>query len=215
MTGYDIFLSNGDLLTTINVKTIDLQQNSSLNLIGQGIPDYGTDIAQNFVWIMENFSKSSAPVNPLVGQQWHNNVTDQLSYYGIDGDWVPLLSAHNAFSGLLAKTASIDFATVQTVTVFTAPDTSKKYLPATLVLVPNGTPTATGAPTINVSAATAGDVLSSISVPIGAVDQFVRLPTNETPRMATSSYPTISLNITAAATGGTLRYDAYLFGLTI
>jgi hypothetical protein len=215
MTGYDIFLSNGDLLTTINVKTIDLQQNSSLNLIGQGIPDYGTDIAQNFVWVMENFSKSSAPVNPLVGQEWHNNVTDRLSYYGINGDWIPLLTPHTAFSTLLATTTNVDFATAQTVTIFTAPDTSKKYLPSTLVLVPNGTPSATGAPTINLSIINAGDVLSSLSVPLVVANQFVRLPTNEAPIMVTSSYTTVSLNITTAATGGSLRYDTYLFGLTI
>ncbi len=218
MSGYDIFLSDGDLLTSVNVKTVDVQQNSSLYLIGQGIPDYGTMVAQDFVWLMEHFSKSSPPVHPLVGQQWHDRTKDRMNFYTTSGEWHPYLTGFNSSAAkfdMLPAATDIDFSVVQTVAIFTAPDTSKKYCPNSLVLIPNGTPVATGSPVINLSASSAGDVLASTTITIGAVDQYIRLPAVTEPRMATSSFPTISLNITTAATGGALHYDAYLFGFTV
>ena len=218
MSGYDIYLSDGDLLTTVNVKTVDVQQNSSLYLIGQGIPDYGAMIAQDFVWMMEHFSKSSPPVHPLVGQQWHDRVNDRMNFYNLDGEWhwfTTPFSTSGALFDMETAATDIDCSTTQSIVIFTAPDTTKKYCPSLLILVPNGIPVATGGPTINLQASTAGDVLASTIVTVGAIDQCVRIPMNTEPRMATSSFPTITLNITAAATGGALHYDAYLFGFTV
>lgn len=81
MTGYDIYLSDGSLLTTINVKTIDQKNSSSLILIGQGIPDYGTAIAQDFVWMLEHFANTTPPVHPLVGQQWYDTAHSRMNFY--------------------------------------------------------------------------------------------------------------------------------------
>ncbi len=92
MSGYDVYLSDGDLLTTVNVKTVDVQQNTSLFLIGQGIPDYGTMVAQDLVWMLENFSKSVPPVHPLIGQIWHDNVNDRLNFYTTAAGWKPLVN---------------------------------------------------------------------------------------------------------------------------
>lgn len=217
MTGYNIFLSNGSLLTTVNVKSIDQQTNSSLILIGQGIPNYGTQIAQDFVWLLENFSKATPPVHPLIGQIWHDNTKDRLNHYSSAAEWHPLLTAQASFAAkfdMLVAATNIDFTTVQSVAIFTAPDT-KKYAPHSLVLVPNGTISATAPPTFNLSASVAGDVLASTSVTIGAADQYARFGVGSLTRMATVTHPTISLNITVAATGGQLHYNAYLFGLTI
>ncbi len=84
MTGYDISLSSGALLTTVNVKTID-DDHTSLVLIGQGIPNYGDYVAQDFVWLLENFAKNVAPLNPLLGQQWYNTDTGKMSVYTPSG----------------------------------------------------------------------------------------------------------------------------------
>ena len=81
MSGYDIFLSNGDLLTTVNVKTVDEHVHSSLVLIGQGIPNYGAEIAQDFIWLLENFANSTAPTAPLVGQFWYDDVNQVMNFY--------------------------------------------------------------------------------------------------------------------------------------
>jgi len=48
-----------------------VQEHSSLFLVGQGFPNYGQMIGQNYVWMLENFSHSTPPVHPLIGQLWH------------------------------------------------------------------------------------------------------------------------------------------------
>lgn len=68
---YNISLSNGVALITGGLAdgTIDTT-NSSLTLVGKNYPGYGVFLNQNFVQLMENFAKSSAPTAPLPGQLW-------------------------------------------------------------------------------------------------------------------------------------------------
>lgn len=68
---YNINLSNGTALISggLTDGTID-QTNSSLTLVGKNYPGYGVFLNQNFVQLMENFARSSAPTAPLVGQLW-------------------------------------------------------------------------------------------------------------------------------------------------
>jgi hypothetical protein len=51
---------------------------TSLNLIGRGYPNYGQKTAENFLHLLENFSNSTAPVNPIQGQLWFDNSTNKL-----------------------------------------------------------------------------------------------------------------------------------------
>lgn len=68
---YNINLSNGSSLITGGLPdgTIDTT-NSSLTLVGKNYPGYGTFLNQNFINLMENFAKGSAPTAPLPGQLW-------------------------------------------------------------------------------------------------------------------------------------------------
>lgn len=68
---YNINLSNGTALITGGLPdgTIDTT-NTSLTLVGKNYPGYGTFLNQNFVQLMENFAKGSAPTAPLPGQLW-------------------------------------------------------------------------------------------------------------------------------------------------
>lgn len=70
---YNINLSNGTALISggLTDGTID-QTNSSLTLVGKNYPGYGVFLNQNFVQLMENFAKSSAPTAPLPGQLWYD-----------------------------------------------------------------------------------------------------------------------------------------------
>lgn len=218
MSGYDIFLSDGDLLTTVNVKTVDVQQNSALYLIGQGVPDYGTMVAQDFVWLMEHFSKATPPVNPLIGQLWHDPVHDRLNVFSTSRTWHALStpeSASDAQFDMLPAATNIDFSVAHSVSIFTVPDNSKRYCASSLILVPNGTPAANTAPVINLSITGGGDLLAATTLQVVGADQYQRIPISGTPRMATSTHPAITLNITTAAAGGNLHYDAYLFGFTV
>lgn len=71
---YNINLSNGTALISggLTDGTID-QTNSSLTLVGKNYPGYGVFLNQNFVQLMENFAKSSAPTAPLPGQLWYDS----------------------------------------------------------------------------------------------------------------------------------------------
>ena len=77
---YDIILSNGDELIAGGLldNTADTA-NTSLVLVGKNYKGYGLFLNQNFVRLMENFSKSTAPAAPLPGQVWYNSTTKRLN----------------------------------------------------------------------------------------------------------------------------------------
>jgi hypothetical protein len=76
---YNITLTDGATLTTISDGTID--NTTSLTLIGKNYSGYGQFLDENFVYLLENFSNSTAPANPLTGQLWWNNSTNVLQVY--------------------------------------------------------------------------------------------------------------------------------------
>jgi hypothetical protein len=213
MSGYDIYLSDGVLLTTVNVKTVDQQINSSLFLIGQGIPDYGTNIAQDFVWLLENFAKASSPIHPLVGQEWYDKSHHRMNAY--DGTNWHYYIGDNSSDAILfdmdQSSQNVDFTVVSTVPVFTGADSNKKYCPSRIILIPRGTFTATVPPTINFSVNAAGDVLASQSLPIISSTHCKIFTTGNQPSMIIGTQ-TLNLNITTAASGGQLNYDIYVYG---
>ena len=48
------------------INTID----TSLSLVGKGYPAYGQKFAENFLYLLENFSSPIPPQNPIEGQLW-------------------------------------------------------------------------------------------------------------------------------------------------
>jgi hypothetical protein len=77
---YTIYMSDGNVLTTIADYTINTSA-CSLALLGFRSTGYGVSVAQNFVALAENFSASSPPANPLVGQLWFNNNSLTLNIF--------------------------------------------------------------------------------------------------------------------------------------
>lgn len=236
MTGYDLFLSRGDLLTTVDEKTIDNRLASSLVLIGKGVPDFWRANDQNFAWMLENFSAATPPVHPLTGQTWHDNQTDRLALYtGTDWEWVTTQETQaDGLFDMLVSATNIDFTRSGSTPIFTVTDRSKEYFPMELLLVMRGATTATHPAVINVSTLVDGDIVSSTSIPTAPNNGFTRLETlslcpilsfapASTP-YGSGSYgkgpysgqseiaSTVWINVTTPASGGDLNYDAYLFG---
>lgn len=54
---------------------------TSLQLIGQNTPNYGTALNQNFVRLLENFAFTASPPNPLRGQLWWDTGNNILRVY--------------------------------------------------------------------------------------------------------------------------------------
>lgn len=85
---YNITLSNGSVLTTISDTTID--NTTSLTLLGKKYPKYGGKVAENFVYLLENFANSTSPVNPLKGQLWYDTTNSLLKLWNGTA-WVSLV----------------------------------------------------------------------------------------------------------------------------
>lgn len=66
---YSVNKSNGDEIIvedgTINTET-------SLYLIGKNFAGYGEYIAEDLVFLLENFASATAPLNPTAGQIWYD-----------------------------------------------------------------------------------------------------------------------------------------------
>ena len=55
------------------------QSSTSLTLLGKNYPEYGQVVAENFLWLLENFAGPiPGPVNPIQGQLWYNNTDGKL-----------------------------------------------------------------------------------------------------------------------------------------
>jgi hypothetical protein len=73
MASYNINLEDGTLLVTVNPGEVN-NSATPINLVGQGVINYGELIAENFVNMLENFARpTTPPANSLAGQLWWNN----------------------------------------------------------------------------------------------------------------------------------------------
>jgi hypothetical protein len=89
MSSYLIRLTNNSLLTSIPDGQID--NSTSLNLIGKNVSGFGQYQNDNFVWLLENFSNNGSPISPVQGQLWFNNSTGILRPLVYDNtSWRPL-----------------------------------------------------------------------------------------------------------------------------
>ena len=84
---YNITNSRGQLITTVTNGTINTGS-TDLTLIGHNYAFYGEPQNENFVYLLENFAKATAPLHPIAGQLWFNTDTDVLSVYTTESTWV-------------------------------------------------------------------------------------------------------------------------------
>lgn len=76
---YTIVKTNGDTLTT--VPDTETNTDYGITLVGRNYSGYGIYLNDNFVSLMENFAKSTAPAQPLEGQLWWNTGTMELQVW--------------------------------------------------------------------------------------------------------------------------------------
>jgi hypothetical protein len=75
----NIYNYDGTLRTTIPDNAID--STTSINMPGRGFINYGEDVNQDLLWIMQNFANATAPTNPVTGQIWYNTATNSIYIY--------------------------------------------------------------------------------------------------------------------------------------
>jgi hypothetical protein len=89
---YTINRFNGAQVTVVADGTID--STLSIKLIGKNYAGYGEVQNENFVFLLENFSNSTSPPNPLSGQIWFDSANSKLKFY--DGSKFRLASGAEA-----------------------------------------------------------------------------------------------------------------------
>lgn len=92
MAFYSIFKSDGTLLTTVTDGTVNSTA-ASIKFIGRGIVDYGQDVAENRLHVLESFANTTSPSNPVTGQLWWDTNTDVLKVF--DGSTFVLADLDN------------------------------------------------------------------------------------------------------------------------
>lgn len=76
---YTINRFSGSVLTTVADGTIDTT--TDLTFIGKNYSGYGEILNENFVRLLENFSGSNQPSNPISGQLWWDTSNGQLKLF--------------------------------------------------------------------------------------------------------------------------------------
>lgn len=77
---YQINKTSGALLINLADGQIDTSS-TDITLVGKGYVGFGEAVNENFVKLLENFSNTSAPTNPLAGQLWWDTSTLRLKVY--------------------------------------------------------------------------------------------------------------------------------------
>jgi microcystin-dependent protein len=74
---------------TISIEDSTINQTTSLDIPGRNTTSYGSVIAESFLKLLENFSNTAAPRNPIQGQLWYDTSTGVNSLKLYDGtSWV-------------------------------------------------------------------------------------------------------------------------------
>ncbi|NBP58372.1 hypothetical protein EBU71_17935, partial [bacterium] len=68
---YTIYNNNGTILVNLASGEVD-DVTTSLDLVGKNVNNYGEILNNNFVKLLTNFSNTTAPRSPQVGQLWYN-----------------------------------------------------------------------------------------------------------------------------------------------
>lgn len=76
---YQIDRFNGVPLVTVDDGTID--QTTDLKFVGKNYAGYGEIQNENFLFLLESFSNTTAPPKPVSGQIWYDSATKKLKFY--------------------------------------------------------------------------------------------------------------------------------------
>jgi Ni,Fe-hydrogenase maturation factor len=77
---YQLNKTNGTILTELIDGQID-RSSTNLVLVGRNFTGFGEFINENFIKLLENFSNTAAPSNPLAGQLWWDVSEQRLKVY--------------------------------------------------------------------------------------------------------------------------------------
>jgi hypothetical protein len=88
---YQINKTDGTIVATVADGQID-NLSTDITLIGKNYSGFGEALNENFIKLLENFSSTTAPTQPVKGQIWFDSSESKLKIYN-GSDFVPVSSA--------------------------------------------------------------------------------------------------------------------------
>ena len=88
---YQINKTDGTIVATVADGQVDTLS-TDITLIGKNYSGFGEALNENFVKLLENFSSTTSPVNPIKGQIWFDGTENKLKVYSGTA-FVPVSSA--------------------------------------------------------------------------------------------------------------------------
>ena len=88
---YIINNSRGQIVAVVGDGTVNTTA-TDLALIGRSVTNFGEYQNENYVYLLENFANSTAPLQPVLGQLWYDSGNDKLCAYSTANTWVGLAS---------------------------------------------------------------------------------------------------------------------------
>ena len=104
---YSLTLTNGTSLVTLTGGINNSA--TSINLIGPNATGYGYGLNENFIKILENFSNTTAPNNPLKGQLWFDSSTGNVILKNYNGTTWKAIANSNTSSTAPANPQNGDY----------------------------------------------------------------------------------------------------------
>lgn len=209
---YVLTNTRGSTIATIPTATRNTTA-SPLVLIGQGISLYGPAWNEDMYAILENFANSTTPPNPVEGMFWYDSGARIPNFY--DGtNFIPVGTEVNSASVRFAQPPAangVDFTVSATIAIVNN-ITGFHLYPTSVILIPQGTVSASTPPAFNLYVTSPNDCLGEtiVDAPSASRNGYYSIEGSS----AFLSAPTDSLfiQITTPATGGALTYAVRVFG---
>ncbi len=113
-TNLTVVLPTTAVPTSVNFPDGDINYtlvgNTSLTLPGRGVVNYGLNIIEDLVHMLENFYNPTPPVNPTKGQLWYDSVGNTLKVFNNGSVFAPITGGGGS-------------AAISSLTVATSPNT--------------------------------------------------------------------------------------------
>jgi microcystin-dependent protein len=94
---YELDFSDSTNNSPLIVNDNSINGQTSLGFPGKNTVGYSKILGENFLHLLENFAKSSAPNNPIEGQLWYDTTANNTQLRIYDGtDWVPAGSVNKS-----------------------------------------------------------------------------------------------------------------------
>lgn len=90
---YIIRKSDGSLLVELQDEVVDSNA-SSITLVGKNLSNYGEYWNTNLIRLLENFSNTQQPNNPIVGQLWYDRSSSVMKVYSDKGMFESLIPSY-------------------------------------------------------------------------------------------------------------------------